>query len=1416
MRRFFVLTFIITIQLLASQTLINQGSSWKYLDDGSDQGTAWRDLSFNDSSWSSGNAQLGYGDGDEATVISYGNDSNHKHICYYFRKTFNVTDPNANSGLKISLLRDDGAVVYINGQEVVRSNMPSGTISYTTLAAGTVSGSAEDTFNEYNISSSVLQSGQNIIAVEVHQRSASSSDVSFDLKLEFATINYYKKLPYVLLYGHNQDIRIGWQLNSTQPCTFEYGTDTTYSSGTINTTENNSTDHQHFVTLTNLTPDQKYYYRVTVNNTNEKTGSFQSFPLDTAQELTFFAYGDTRSNPSDHDDVAQAIMNDISTNNLKQTFILNSGDLVSNGDSESVWQDQFFDPQYTHISELLANLPYEAAVGNHEGQGALFGKYFPYYYQNNRYYYSFDYGPAHFTVIDQFVDYSVGSTQYNWIVNDLTSTNKLWKIAVFHEPGWSAGGHSNNTDVQNILQPLLEQYGVKIVLTGHNHYYARAVVNGVNHITTGGGGAPLYDPDATYPNIVKAEKTFHYCKLYINGNTLHFAAIKPDGSSIESFDITATPPDISVEGNSVEIADGDTTPSQIDATDFRHVKVNGSTVSHTFTIKNTGTDNLILNGSPVVSISGADASDFSVSQPSTTTVAGGSSTTFTIIFDPSDYGLRTATVTIDNNDPDEDTYNFDIQGIGADYTDCKGIAYIQDFETVPAQPELTYTKTQYIHKASNITASLYPTGENLYSSSSDALYINNHAGTVWFQTVDTRDYSDIEFRLRVASFSGEPDNGADAYSNTHNTGDHVEILVSTDDGNTWSEELEVTGKLGARWSFDTGTGVAKAAYDGDNVKTTFHPAAGGDRTTDGYSTMILTGLPSTEHLKIKVWIKNNNDPEYWIIDDARLILKKATEWDGSAWSNGAPDEVTKVILNGNYDTSNGDIHACDCEVKSGNTLTVSDGKYVEIESDIVNDGIILVNNQGSLVQHNPDAVLSGQGTYKLVKTALPVDEYTDYVFWSSPLNSTSFTLGDIVSNAWRYYKFDPNVSGGTYPGWVQLTDSDNPGKGIGYAISAPTGTNNSTTLTANFVKDHDPFNNGNITVNIYKKGTNAGDELNYNLLGNPYPSAIDFNALVADNLHVEGSYYLWTNCAGLDANGHHQSSGYTVYSTSGTATAACNDANNPTAGRYIATGQGFFVEANTDNSTLTFKNSQRVTGHNDNFANRPNSDNKVAWINMTDDTGNFNQIAVGFYTGATAGYDRLFDAHTMNDGTEFALYSVSGNHKLVINGLSDANIDGTTVPLTVEVSATSNLTISLDHQTGLDGYDIYLIDNDTQTTTDLKANDYVFNLPAGVYDGRFELVFNAVTSVDDQTLPDEAIVLSQQHGVFTLQSMLDNEQIQDLTVYDINGRVLFAKTGLNSQKVQVNLSQMSTGSILFFKVQTSGQKTVVKKAVKLK
>jgi|GEM_PF-2349392 len=167
-----------------STDLITAGASWKYLDNGSNQGTAWRNASYSETGWKTGNAELGYGDGGEATVVSYGPSASNKYITTYFRKTFSVSSISGITGLELSLLRDDGAVVYLNGTELFRSNMPRGTIAYNTLAATYVDGAAESAYITTTLSAAALHAGSNVIAVEVHQNSATSSDISFNLKLK--------------------------------------------------------------------------------------------------------------------------------------------------------------------------------------------------------------------------------------------------------------------------------------------------------------------------------------------------------------------------------------------------------------------------------------------------------------------------------------------------------------------------------------------------------------------------------------------------------------------------------------------------------------------------------------------------------------------------------------------------------------------------------------------------------------------------------------------------------------------------------------------------------------------------------------------------------------------------------------------------------------------------------------------------------------------------------------------------------------------------------------------------------------------------------------------------------------------------------------------------------------------------------
>lgn len=177
-------TLVAAAAVDAQDTLVPLGSSWRYLDNGTFPGSTWITNGFADGAWQQGPAQLGYGDGDESTVVSFGPNPNNKYITTYFRRRLNVSSPAAVTGLLLKVVRDDGIVVYLNGREVLRDNLPEGAISFTSRANSAVGGADETTFVERVVDPTLLRAGENVLAAEVHQANPTSSDLGFDLQLE--------------------------------------------------------------------------------------------------------------------------------------------------------------------------------------------------------------------------------------------------------------------------------------------------------------------------------------------------------------------------------------------------------------------------------------------------------------------------------------------------------------------------------------------------------------------------------------------------------------------------------------------------------------------------------------------------------------------------------------------------------------------------------------------------------------------------------------------------------------------------------------------------------------------------------------------------------------------------------------------------------------------------------------------------------------------------------------------------------------------------------------------------------------------------------------------------------------------------------------------------------------------------------
>ena len=162
--------------------VVRKGSTWRYKDDDFDLGEAWHQPNFDETNWKSGDGEFGFGDGDEETVVN-GGPSNDRTITFYFRIEFDVPDADQFSAIKLQLLRDDGAILFLNGTEILRDNLPGGNIGHNTTALSSVSGADESTYFVFTVDSGALIDGANALAVEIHQASSTSSDLSFDLKV---------------------------------------------------------------------------------------------------------------------------------------------------------------------------------------------------------------------------------------------------------------------------------------------------------------------------------------------------------------------------------------------------------------------------------------------------------------------------------------------------------------------------------------------------------------------------------------------------------------------------------------------------------------------------------------------------------------------------------------------------------------------------------------------------------------------------------------------------------------------------------------------------------------------------------------------------------------------------------------------------------------------------------------------------------------------------------------------------------------------------------------------------------------------------------------------------------------------------------------------------------------------------------
>ena len=522
-------------------------------------------------------------------------------------------------------------------------------------------------------------------------------------------------------------------------------------------------------------------------------------------------------------------------------------------------------------------------------------------------------------------------------------------------------------------------------------------------------------------------------------------------------------------------------------------------------------------------------------------------------------------------------------------------------------------------------------------------------------------------------------------------------------------------------------------------------------------------------------------------------------WNGTAWSPaGNPTSKDAVVFAGNY-TSTASLDACSVTINTGVAVTIASSHTLRVGENVtvIGAGSLTINSGAALVQYTKHAVNSGNIIVKRASTNMV---HNDYTAWSSPVASQNLLAfsPNTLTNRFYQYLFTGTTTPTAYQSVVPSTNTFATAKG--YMIRVD---NNWTLTPAVFNGQFTGVpNNGTITYAVGQ---------GYNLLGNPYASPISAYRFLITNPKVNAIYY-WTHTVAAVAGAFPQNN-YASYTTlGGTASAAGGAIPND----KINVGQGFFIQAATaytvtfenelreDASTTTqfFKSTDAVTGNKEVEKNR-------IWLNLNDGTKSYNQILLGYTANATDGFDNKIDGR-MLDTSKTSLYNLIDDKEYVIQGKGLPFSDEDVVKLGLKVTEASNFEINIQQVDGLfENQEVFVKDNYTGAIHNLKEGSYYFISQAGTFNNRFELIYKKPIKEVEVTSSNtvDVLVKNNELSIQTYQSA-----IASVEVYDVLGKVVFTKNGINNK--QFNTNQITaTKQALIVKIQLENGEVVVKKII---
>jgi len=604
--------------------------------------------------------------------------------------------------------------------------------------------------------------------------------------------------------------------------------------------------------------------------------------------------------------------------------------------------------------------------------------------------------------------------------------------------------------------------------------------------------------------------------------------------------------------------------------------------------------------------------------------------------------------------------------------------------------------------------------------------------------------------------------------------------------NTTPNAITLSGYTGniVRWERSTTTAFANPAF----IANTSAILTGAE---------IGTALTATRY--VRAVIQNGScDVVY---SNAIEIKINTTTWDGNTWSNGVPTATDAVVFNGNY-TAATNLNICTIVVDNNAVVSVPTGFTITVNGAVtVQSGSFTIQNNAALVQLTE---ATNSGNIIVVKNSNPLFRL-DYTMWSSPVtgqNLLGFSPQTAPNRFYEYkYAYDnvANISRESYFPIEAANNSFVPAKT--YLIRMPNvsvveGYNEGTTKIIYQGIFTGLPNNGIISTVASLQGNR------YTAVGNPYPSPISVVDFFNGNtgvINTTSSLYFWrkknsndtSTYASLNLTGFTANQGQSTNSTGGQDQAGFYVNSNDNLNWLIGAAQGFIVQtkANPTTTDITFTNSMRraapASGQQPFFRSAAPVMSRF-WLNLTNAKGNFSQALIAYSNTTTRSLDYGYDGKLLSDSGRVALYTLAEDTNLSIQA-RQAFESTDVVPVGFVVTEAGQYTINLDHADGLFGQGqlIFLKDNLLGTVTNVET-DYTFTSEAGTFSKRFEIVYVApqALGIDDLKLDPNSVMVFKDGNTININT--GTAKMTSISIFDIRGRKLYTKSGLDTTEAVVN------------------------------